>query len=70
MRATKYKPADEVVTHDITHYERGMTDGSRDALAGVPYKGPTGHPAYENGYDDGYKHGEQTRHERVQRMQA
>ena len=67
MKATTFKPQEKPVTLDITWYERGMTDGSRDALAGLPNKYPTDNEAYARGYEYGYKIGEQTRRKRVQR---
>ena len=66
-KATPYTPEPEAKTLDITHYERGMSDGSRDALAGRPSNPKIEYGLYLDGYCDGYKQGEHTRRERVQR---
>ncbi|MHA7813278.1 MAG: hypothetical protein ACX94C_07810 [Phycisphaerales bacterium] len=67
MKATAIKPREKPSTWDITHYERGMTDGSRDGLAGRPNSPTVRESAYLRGYERGYKQGEHTRKERVQR---
>lgn len=67
MKATAIKPREKPSTWDITHYERGMTDGSRDALAGRPRCQDERGSPYMDGYDDGYRQGEHTRRERAER---